>query len=241
MAGGAGRRARPAGPGASHHAQQRRGTGQSARRSDLADVGELVHAAVRAGLEDVGPRAATSRSDCELCRRLCDLLPRHGREGHARNAEHDGTAQVDGQRDEDQDLPIAPRDVRLPGLYVWSIPFSPHRTGLFGPSTGQEEGSQVLRSFGERNGTPNDLARAGGSGKASEPQIAGLGELLPFRLGQQSLQPRGSLRGGKALSVVAKEVQEVKGENLTILLPGRAQAARSGATQPASSPPSCGR
>ena len=43
---------------AANDPQQGRGTGHPARGSDLAAVGEPLHAAVRAGLEDAGARAA---------------------------------------------------------------------------------------------------------------------------------------------------------------------------------------
>ena len=64
---------------AAHDAQQGRGPRQPARRADLAVVGQSVHAAVRAGLEDAGTRAAAAGAHRQLCRRLRDLLPRHGR------------------------------------------------------------------------------------------------------------------------------------------------------------------
>ena len=77
---------------ASNDPQQGRGTGHAARGADLAAVGESVHAAVRAGLEDAGTRAASASSHRQLCRRLRDLLPRHGRRGDGRDAEHDGAS-----------------------------------------------------------------------------------------------------------------------------------------------------
>ena len=61
VAGGTGGRDRRAGPASSDDPQQGRGTGQPARRSDLAVVVEPLHASVRAGLEDSWGTSSVSR------------------------------------------------------------------------------------------------------------------------------------------------------------------------------------
>ena len=97
----AGGRSRRAGAAATNDPQQGRGTGQPARVSALAVVGEYLYASVRSGLEGIGAREAAGRSHRQLRRRFRDLLSRHRRRGDDGDAGDDVEAEVDGERDQD--------------------------------------------------------------------------------------------------------------------------------------------
>ena len=106
---------------ASNDAQQGRRPGTPQGAPDLAAVGQPVHAPVRAGLEEAGTRAGVGSAHRQLCRRLRDLLSRHGRRGDGRDAGHDVEAEADGERDQDAGLSAAGRDVRFSGLHVRAV------------------------------------------------------------------------------------------------------------------------
>jgi site-specific DNA recombinase len=66
-------------------------------RSNLAATGKPVYATLPVGMEAarLGPKVTSPHR--QLCRRLRDLLPGHGRPGHDRDAGHDDQAEVDGE------------------------------------------------------------------------------------------------------------------------------------------------
>ena len=160
------------------------GRGSPQGCADLTVVGESVHAAIRAGLENAGTSAAVSSSHRQLRRRLRDLLSRHGRAGDGRHAEHDGAAETDGQRAEDETLPSARANVRLPGLYVWPLLLAADGSGLLGHASGEEEGSPTLRILPRTDEPTFPAAGSRGTGSASEPPFAGMGQLLLPGAGQ---------------------------------------------------------
>ena len=79
VAGSAGRGNGRARAEAANDPQQGRRPRHPARGRGVAAVGEPVYAAIRAGLEGDGARAAAGRSHRQLCGRLRDLLPSRAR------------------------------------------------------------------------------------------------------------------------------------------------------------------
>ena len=105
-----------------------RGTPQGAPISPL--LANLYMRRFVLGWKTLGHEQRLRGSDRQLCRRLRDLLSRHGRRGHGGDAGHDARAEADGQRDEDARLPPAGRNVRLPGLHVRSVLLAANGPGL---------------------------------------------------------------------------------------------------------------
>src|SRR5262249_43414817 len=80
-------------------------------------VANLYRGVVGRGGEGVGPGEASGGAHRQLGGRFGDRVPRPGGARHDRDAGHDGRAEVDGERGEDALVPVAGRDVRLPGVH----------------------------------------------------------------------------------------------------------------------------
>ncbi len=79
VAGSTGGRDRRSGTATSNDPQQGRETGHPARCADLAAAEQPLHASVHSRVEDAGTRTQAAGMHRQLCRRLRDLLSRHGR------------------------------------------------------------------------------------------------------------------------------------------------------------------
>ena len=79
--------------------------------------------------------------------------------------EHDGEAEVDGERDQDAGLQAAGREVRFSGLYVWALLLAADGAGLSGHHAVQEAGTRICAAISSETGRGKTLldARDGGS------------------------------------------------------------------------------
>ena len=120
-----------------------RGTPQGAPISPL--LSNLYMRRFMLGWKMLGHETASAGPHRQLRGRLRDLLSRHGRPGHDRDAEHDAKAEADGERDQDACLSAAGRIVRLPGVHH-SAAVTRRRTGraYLGDTPVAEEGSGGL-------------------------------------------------------------------------------------------------
>ena len=131
------------------------------------------------GWKALGHERRLDAHDRQLRRRLRDLLSGHRRRGDGRDAGHDVEAEADGERGQDAAVPRPRGDVRLPGLH--DRPVSTRR-GRAGPTSGRarrRRRSQRLRDEIRELTDRRWLWTDGrGPGGATEPEAAGLVELL---------------------------------------------------------------
>ena len=125
--------------------------------------------------------------------------------GDGRHAEHDGAAEIDGQRAQDEALPTARANVRLLGLYLRSLLLGEDRSGLSLPATVPEEDSPTVRIASRADPPKHDAVGPQGTGGATQPPFAGLGQLLLPGPGASSLPCCRSLHHGPAPPVVVSQ------------------------------------
>ena len=154
----------------------------------LAAAGQYLHAAVRAGMEDVRARANPRRAARDLCGRSRDPVRKgQGRSGLAKPARDHGQAEADGERGEDTDLQSAGRRVRLPGLHVRANVFGEDRPGPYRLPAVKEKHSARGREGPRADRPIENMARDHDAGGQGEPHAARMGELLFGRRRQQGV------------------------------------------------------
>jgi site-specific DNA recombinase len=126
---------------------------------DVPVTRECLYASFCPRLEGPGARAAVESPDRQLCRRSRDLLPRHGRRGHDRDAGHDVQAEIDGQRGQDAAATSSRGDVRLSGLYDRPVLFAADGPGLSRDASVGESDPATLSRGQRTDRSPMGLAR----------------------------------------------------------------------------------
>ena len=137
-----------------------------------------LYASVHRGLEGSGTRAAVGCSYRQLRGRLRDLLSGHRRRGDGHDAEHDGEATADGEREEDTAVSRSRGDVRPSRVYDRPLLVAEDGQVLHRNETVGEEDRP--HQTGDQRPNESTLALDGRwrPSRTTEPADAGMVELL---------------------------------------------------------------
>jgi site-specific DNA recombinase len=151
---------------------------QDCGRRALAAAGQSLYASIPPGLEGAGTRGPSRCAHRQLCRRLRDLLPGHGRRSHDRHAGHDDQAEADGERDENTTVSWAGRAVPLSGLHHRTVMVAADGRLLSWGATVGPNASGAVPEDQRTDRTAVVVAGSRGPGSPAQPPGAGLGQLL---------------------------------------------------------------
>src|SRR3954468_7104465 len=178
--------------------------------------------------------------DRQLCGRPRDLLSRHGRRGHDRDAGHDVQAEVDGQRGQDAAASGPRGDVRLSGLYDRPVLLAADGTVLSRDTPVGERDPAPLSRDQRDDRSPMGLARRAGTDLSPQQETGGVGELLLPGPGEQGVSSRGQAYLPSAPPVVACQAPGSDPGILTLSQRGPARCAGTGPPEgPAAQLPVC--